>query len=105
MRPDPVFPHRSPARLLAPLSLVLALVALVVTVTGQPPRAADVTGPAAVAAPRAAKAGGSYVVRAGDTLSLVAERHGTTLEQLERLNPGLDPQTVQTGARLRLPTR
>ena len=43
-----------------------------------------------------------YVVRQGDTLSLIAERTGITMDELERLNPDLDPEALSLGARIRL---
>ncbi len=43
-----------------------------------------------------------YVVKRGDTLSGIVERTGITIEQLERLNPVLDPQALPVGERLRL---
>jgi LysM repeat protein len=41
-------------------------------------------------------------VRAGDTLSGIAERTGVPLATLIRLNEGVDSQTLQTGQRLKL---
>lgn len=43
-----------------------------------------------------------YVVRRGDTLSEIVERTGIAREQLERLNPVLDPQALSPGQRIRL---
>lgn len=43
-----------------------------------------------------------YVVRRGDTLSEIAERTGVAREQLEQLNPVLDPLALSPGERLRL---
>lgn len=43
-----------------------------------------------------------YVVRTGDSLALIAEKTGVTLEQLRVLNPSLDPQGLVTGQRVRL---
>jgi LysM repeat protein len=100
MAPDPVRPHRSPARLLAPAALAAALLALGITVTGESPAPDEVT--AAPAAARPPGATRTYVVRPGDTISVIAERHRTTGEAVASLNPGLDPQAVQPGTRLRL---
>ena len=43
-----------------------------------------------------------YVVRPGDTLSGIATRAGISLTTLERLNPNISPNALQTGERLRL---
>ena len=43
-----------------------------------------------------------YVVKAGDTLSGIATRAGISLTTLERLNPNISPNALQTGERLRL---
>ncbi len=46
-----------------------------------------------------------YVVRAGDTLSAIAEAHGVTLEALEDANPGiLHPDLIRPGQRLEIPS-
>ncbi len=45
----------------------------------------------------------TYTVRAGDTLSSIAAEHGTTVDAIVALNPGLDPDTLQVGAEIRLP--
>lgn len=42
-------------------------------------------------------------VKAGDTFYLIALRIGTTVEELLRLNPGVDPYNLQVGQLLCLP--
>ncbi|WP_417532102.1 LysM peptidoglycan-binding domain-containing protein [Marinobacter lipolyticus] len=45
-----------------------------------------------------------YVVRSGDTLSAIAQRHQTTLSRLLRLNPGIEnPDRIFPGQLLKLP--
>ena len=44
----------------------------------------------------------SYVVESGDTLSSIAEETGTTVEELQRLNPDIDPQILVSGQKLKL---
>jgi LysM repeat protein len=41
-------------------------------------------------------------VVAGDTPSTIAEKTGVPLDQLEELNPDIDPQQLSPGQRLRL---
>jgi LysM repeat protein len=43
-----------------------------------------------------------YVVRAGDTLGGIAEKTGVSVEQLQELNPNVDPQALTSGQRLKL---
>jgi LysM repeat protein len=43
-----------------------------------------------------------YVVTSGDTLGAIAARTGVSLAVLERLNPNISPNALQTGQRLRL---
>ena len=43
-----------------------------------------------------------YEIQAGDTLAVIADRHGTTVEQLLVLNPDVDPVALRVGQRLRV---
>jgi LysM repeat protein len=43
-----------------------------------------------------------YVVKGGDSLTGIATKTGVALNQLESLNPGLDPNSLQMGQRIRL---
>ena len=43
-----------------------------------------------------------YRVQSGDTLELIAEEHGTTVEALLELNPGIDPVALRIGQRIRV---
>lgn len=43
-----------------------------------------------------------YHVRSGDTFGLIAQRLGTTVARLERLNPGVDPSSLHVGERIRV---
>lgn len=106
--------HRSPARWLAPIALVVFVFALLVVVGssdtggGGEDRAAP-NATATVAGAEGGEEEGSrprerkfYVVKLGDTPSQIADENGLTLEELEELNPDLDPQLMQTGDRIRL---
>jgi LysM repeat protein len=50
----------------------------------------------------AATASTFYVVKAGDSLSVISAHTGVPVPTLESLNPNIDPNTLQTGQRLRL---
>jgi LysM repeat protein len=43
-----------------------------------------------------------YVIQTGDTLEAIAAKYNTSVDQLLTLNPGLDPSTLQPGARIRV---
>ena len=43
-----------------------------------------------------------YVIKAGDTLEIVAEQQGTTVERLLILNPDVDPVALTIGQRIRV---
>src|SRR5918999_254115 len=105
-------PRRSPARLIAPVALVasLAPIALVVSnSTGTDDDGGDGGNPPRTAEPRQPQQGGQqrrrpqrtfYRVRLNDTLGLIAEQTGVPVEQLEALNPELDPQNQIVGQRI-----
>jgi LysM repeat protein len=44
-----------------------------------------------------------YVVRSGDTLSVIAGRYGLSVAGIEARNPGLDPARIVAGQLIRLP--
>src|SRR4051812_16400424 len=44
----------------------------------------------------------TYTVHTGDTLSAIAEKTGVPLDEIERLNPGLDAQTLHAGQKIKL---
>ena len=46
--------------------------------------------------------GETHVVSAGDTLSSIAGRYGTTVEELLALNPGIDPYAIVDGQEIRV---
>jgi LysM repeat protein len=106
-------PRRSPARLIAPVALVasLAAVALVVSSsTGNDDNGGDGGSATRTAEPRPPQQERRqqgpqrtfYRVRLNDTLGLIAEQTGVPVEQLEALNPELDPQNLIVGQRIRL---
>jgi LysM repeat protein len=109
------------SRFLAPVALVGAIVATILVITSAvhsshtsgPPRTVSTAGRRASTATRtsgsaqtttlpSSSASATYTVRAGDNLSTIAARTGVPLATLERLNPAVNPATLQTGQRLRL---
>lgn len=107
--------HRSPARWLAPLALavfVFALVSIVNSGTdGDGEGANDTSVPAATQPSDGGEegAGGkrerqskTYVVKLGDTPSQIAAETGVSLDQIEKLNPDLDPQLLAPGEKIRI---
>jgi LysM repeat protein len=43
-----------------------------------------------------------YTIQSGDTLGSVAIKENTTVADLLRLNPGIDPQALHVGQRIRV---
>jgi LysM repeat protein len=100
---------RNPARLAAPLALLAAAVAVVVVVassrstsTSSTPSLSTRTAITQPARSSSRTAPRAYVVKAGDTLTVIADKTGVTLDEILRLNPDVDPNALQTGERLRL---
>jgi LysM repeat protein len=44
----------------------------------------------------------TYTVQSGDTLGGIAAKTGTTVAELEHLNPGIDPQALRVGETIRV---
>ena len=68
-------------------------------------RAADrspSTLPATVNSPQVATSK-TYVVRSGDNLKRIAEKHGISLGALEAANPGVEPRRLRVGQSLKIP--
>ncbi len=93
----------SPVRYLAPIALVVTLLAVVVVLassggsgSGNGERAQPTT------TMREAPARRTYVVRRGDTLVSIAERFDVDSSRLLALNPDVDAQALQPGTRLKL---
>lgn len=43
-----------------------------------------------------------YVVQNGDTLTSIARRTGVPVDRIQELNPGVDPQILRSGEKLKL---
>lgn len=95
---------RSSARWLAPLALAGALLAIIVVLgnagSGSPSKTTPTT--TAPAARHQQPRRRVYVVKQGDALSVIAARTGVPLARLRTLNPGIRPQFLQRGQRIKL---
>ena len=103
------------ARILAPLAFFAAATILILVVNNslsrdeQGPSAANPPPPAATGATtaRTTTKGGAqrrrfYRIREGDTLEVIAQRFDTTVDDLLRLNPGIDANALTPGQRVRI---
>lgn len=99
--------HRSPARFLAPIALLVALFAVYTTVNSTSEDAVDaptVTQEATrtTEEKKPSKPRTRYTVKSGDVLSAIAADNDVSVDRLLELNPELDPQSLRTGQRLKL---
>jgi LysM repeat protein len=98
---------RNRGRYLAPIAILVVIAAAILIVRGElsskhharHPRATDAT---TIFHRTAKKASTFYVVKSGDSLSVISVRTGISVPTLESLNPGVNPNALQTGQRLRL---
>ena len=98
---------RNLARLAAPLALLAAAGAIVVVVQASGSSSSSdspsATRPAVTQTVRHARAAPRvFVVKPGDTLTVIADKANVSLETIQRLNPDVDPNALQTGQRLKL---
>ena len=110
--------RRSPARLLAPISLVAFVLALLIVIASS---GGDDSGgdsgnssqqeSTTLTTPGETTASGEseprvdqtfYTVKTGDTLGGIAETVGVPITRLQELNPDLDPQALVSGQKIRL---
>jgi LysM repeat protein len=78
------------------------------TPTTPPPSASPQPSPTPTATPRqtakpSPSSGRTYTVKAGDTLSSIAARFGTTVKALQQLNGISDPSLIHPGQVLKIP--
>jgi LysM repeat protein len=102
---------RSPARFLAPLALLAVGFALYSVVhhssdgSGSSGTSSTQQRPTATPTTKRSKKHRHprfYTVKPGDTPSGIAAKTGVPLTTIEALNPGLDPQALSPGKRLKL---
>ena len=92
------------ARYAAPIAFLAAATAAVLLVRAGLKAGSDRPSSPSATVTASAPAGKRvfYRVRAGDTLSVVAERFDTSLDDLIALNPQIDPNALKIGQRLRI---
>jgi LysM repeat protein len=97
-----------PAAFLAAVTIAVLLIKAVLggggaatTTTGQalPPTTTTTTTHVTTTQPAAAQ---YYTIQSGDTLGAIALREHTTVDDLLRLNPRIDPLSLHTGSRIRV---
>jgi LysM repeat protein len=95
---------RSPLRLLAPIAIAVVLAGVVVVVLSSSGGGSADKGTArtATAPAKNVPRKRTYRVREGDTLTSISDKTGVSTARLIALNPGLDPQALQLGDRLKL---
>jgi LysM repeat protein len=101
---------QSPARVLAPLALALCAVAFfyVILTSGSGDGGSGGGTPAARTTTRSRTTQArqprrsTYAVKTGDTLGGIAAKTGVSVERLQELNPGLDPQALVSGQKIKL---
>ena len=97
--------YRSPARWIAPLALVAAVIAIIVVVNGA--KSSDSSKSDSGSARTTTTAHHKrkhlvYVVKPGDILSGVAQKTGVSVERLQELNPNVDANSLHPGQKLKL---
>jgi LysM repeat protein len=105
-------PSRSPVRLLAPVALVLTLLAFAFVImssrdSGNPAPASDTstapkTNTQARTTPQDKPKPATYTVKTGDNLGSISEKTQVPIETLQELNPELDPQALVSGQKIKL---
>jgi LysM repeat protein len=100
------------ARLLAPLALLLAVAAVLVVVQAsnksdgsKDDTASDTstqTDSTTTTPERPRQVRPTYTVKLNDTLGLISEKTGVSVERIETLNPELDPQNLIVGQKIKL---
>ena len=92
--------YGAPAAFLAAVTIAVLLVRSGLTSVATTQSTPTTTG--ATTGTTTAKQKQFYRLRAGETLSDVAIRFGTTVEDLLALNPGIEPTNLNIGQRIRV---
>lgn len=103
----------APVAFLAAVTVAVLLIKSALSGNGSAPATVAVTARATHPAARAHRKASTvrrtptssvryYTIQPGDTLGIVALHENTTVDQLLRLNPGIDPHTLHSGQRIRV---
>jgi LysM repeat protein len=108
--------RRSPARWLAPLALVTCAVAIYAVVnhellsddgsaqtTSSTKTTAKTTSTTAAKKHKATKKSKTYIVKSGDSFSVIAAKEGVDVAALQDANPDVDASALHPGQKLKLP--
>jgi LysM repeat protein len=108
--------RRSPARWLAPLALVTCAVAIYVvvdhelgsdskskTTSSTTKTATNADGTVTSTTKSTKKTKTTYIVKSGDSLSVIAAKTGTDIGSLQEANPDVDAAALRPGQKLKLP--
>jgi LysM repeat protein len=98
---------RNRGRYLAPIAIVVVIASAVLIIQGElgskrHARVGHAGHASSLLHQSVRKTPTFYVVKSGDTLSVISVRSRVPVATLESLNPGLNPNALQTGQRLRL---
>ena len=98
--------------MLAPLALLLSVAAVVVVVQSSTKsddskgdsekKTATERSTTQDTAEKPRRVRPNYTVKLNDTLGLIAEKTGVSVERIEALNPELDPQNLIVGQKIKL---
>jgi hypothetical protein len=97
--------RRSPARYLAPIALAAVIAGTYLVVHSGLTKKHATSQPHARTTSRAHRKFAKvkfYTVKPGDNLTSIAHTTGISITTLESLNPKIDPNSLQTGQRIRL---
>jgi LysM repeat protein len=102
--------RRSPARLIAPLALVVGAVAVVLVIqasTGSDDGSKNDSSSNASTQTETTQTTQrrirpSYTVKLNDTLGLISQKTGVSVARIQELNPELDPQNLIVGQKIKL---
>ena len=99
---------RAPARVLAVLAILVTVVAVLMIVSANEKPVTAPSGDSATTTveqpdrDRKGRKRARYTVQSGDTLTAIAEKTGVSVSKLQELNPGLDPQILLSGQKIKL---
>ncbi len=107
--------RRSPARLLAPISLIAFVLVLFIVIASSgtdedsgdsgssvSQQQTDQVSTTGETTTTTTVSGNFYTVKTGDTLAGIAEEVGVPVAKLQELNPALDPQALVSGQKIRI---